>query len=309
MSEKTDALRKTHCRRMPTIVLYRQLLFLCLTLPIIQCRYTDEDLAIVLQRLGWTSSVAIVCAKEDAKNMHETAKKLSARGIGLAVTDMAKIDSQPRGLLHQFPILIFCHHEDIFGTFEDIITTHKLPSYNYMVITAAADEDSLFEDHFKAANNSLGFLKLDCHTGSACILFRVQTFRQQNILVQNEWKYSELGTYMKVFDLKGALLTFRTLSWAPWLTLYNCTSDDTVPECSNNDCSSSSICQAKGLLANLVSTLSRSNNFSVKYERQADGQWGIDGEERTDWNDPNANFTGVFGSTVRREHHGYELLC
>ena len=165
-------------------------------------------------------------------------------------------------------------------------------------------EDLGFENYFRTSIKSEGFLRLDCRIGSTCQLFRVQTFRDQDKLVQNEWPYDvSFGTYTRLFDLQGATLTFRTLSWAPWLTTIDCECDDSVVSWDDDyDCTM--VCQVEGILPNVVASLSRSYNFTPRYELQLDGVWGQLPLDGANWTDPTADFSGSFGGTVRGEHDG-----
>lgn len=172
---------------------------------------------------------------------------------------------------------------------KDVLTRRRLP-YATMILGTSVPGSS-FEDNFRRFNLSSGFFRL-AKNGGNFTFYRVQTFRDQDVLVQNEWKLLDTdraaGFQSEIFDLEGAEVSSLTLSWDPWLTLTDCQEGGRRR------------CKTGGILHNLMDLLARDSNFTW-FSDESDS-WGnvpMDGKNMTD---PEAKFDGAMGAVVRDEY-------
>ena len=120
---------------------------------------------------------------------------------------------------------------------------------------------------------------------------RVISIRHNPQVILNEIEFSSQGRVKPSYDLQGIHITCSTLSWAPYLSLFDCNE------------SNGKSCKSEGYLADLVNMMGNQQNFT----------WHCDAEPNNDWGTAPksgpANVNGTWGGVLGDVTNGDYPLC
>ena len=247
------------------------------------CNY--EDVGLHIKALGWTSVNAVYCNRNEREKLNGIIKVISAFGVRTAAFHLHEFGVDAI-LRKKHPSLVFLCEEDeaAFAVLQSFLGC-KLPAYRALFISTKRSVGGEGPPGIERANYSVGFYQLLAPANDdRCRLYRVQTFREEaQPAVRNPLNVNRFGIIEEKYDLKGSRLVFQTLPWPPWLDFVNC-SNSREPR----------ICDAVGILPEIVDLLGKMFNFRPVYKRHPVDEWG--GDFDGDFLDVNFVFSdGAFG--------------
>ena len=120
---------------------------------------------------------------------------------------------------------------------------------------------------------------------------RIITIRHNPQVIMNQLEFSSFGRIKPSYDLQGIHIKCSTLSWAPYLSLFDCNEND------------GKSCKSEGYLADLVDMMGSQQNFT----------WHCDAEPNNDWGTAPksgpANVNGSWGGVLGDVTNGDYPLC
>ena len=120
---------------------------------------------------------------------------------------------------------------------------------------------------------------------------RIISIRHNPQVIMNEIEFSSLGRIRPSYDMQGIHIKCSTLSWAPYLSLYDCNKND------------GKSCKSEGYLADLVDMMGSKQNFTWHCDAEPNNDWGV-----TQKSGP-ANVNGTWGGVLGDVTNGDYPLC
>ncbi len=155
----------------------------------------------------------------------------------------------------------------------------NMPQHRLIVVTGEMEKD--INTCLSTVNKSRAFFISDIQTWS---LSRIQIFSSHQI-VRNAWPYDVKSCkFNKAYNLQKASVSMLTLSWMPWLSIYDCD-----PKGKN--------CNSFGILREVFDILAHLYNFTYSIDREDHNDWGVVPKNGS-YFDANPTFSGVLGATV-----------
>ena len=128
--------------------------------------------------------------------------------------------------------------------------------------------------------------------GSSKLMWeRVISIRHNPQVIMNEIEFSSVGRVKPSYDLQGIHITCSTLSWAPYLSLFDCNESD------------GKSCKSEGYLADLVDMMGNQQNFTWHCDAEANNDWGTAPKSGP------ANMNGTWGGVLGDVTNGDYPLC
>ena len=117
------------------------------------------------------------------------------------------------------------------------------------------------------------------------------TLKHNPQVVSNEVHFQQSGRIIEKYDMQGLHVKCSTLSWAPYLSLYDCNEE------TGKDCKST------GYIADIMNLLGSSQNFTWHCDAEPNNDWGV-----TPKSGP-SNVNGTWGGVVGDVVNGDYPLC
>ena len=224
---------------------------------------SDSDLSSSLKShwraLGW-KKVAVVYRRENdnfhQRNMPGLVKLCSKNNVSLSFFEEERIRAGTEVIGKEHPVTFL--GGDLALDLLRQRLDRKYPPYTTMIFGGSWRG---YESALKSLNKSAGFFRL-VNSGGNFTLFRVQTFKGQEVIIENEWKLSkdeEDKFVEEVYDLMGAEVASVSDTWEPWEVLHDCDGHGRR-------------CETRGILPQIMNGVARMYNFTWYTDRRVG--WG-----------------------------------
>ena len=201
-----------------------ELLFVFLLVPIIisKCDVKieeEEEMLITWKLLGW-KNVLLVIDNNSGINKNNFIKTALNQSFSISAINSEKVNVELAISLNKLPIVLIGETVQNFELIKMLVQNGQ-PPYSTMLVSLSTEQENIFDSYFKNVNISLGFMFMKQSIEKDWSLFRIQTFRDQAILVQN--KFEIYQTHLsETIDLKGAVINALDLAWMPYMRAYDC---------------------------------------------------------------------------------------
>ena len=242
----------------------------------------EEAFSVAVTSLRWRRFDVVV--EDSATLAHFGPKKAITRASKMSI----QVSVRPRGqaATSSDMVIPIAYVAKSFQCQEELVSLVSLarPPDSLLVVVQSSNVSQV-ESCYANLTHSRSFILFEADGNT---LFNVRTFKHEEVVVQNVWRIEKGGDVVdKVVDLKGAQVRMITLSWPPWLSVY--------------DCNENKGCKTRGLLAELNDIVKEMFNFTYVVDKEPGDFWGSTPITGTYYDD-NATFGGVLGAVVSQEY-------
>ena len=209
------------------MIITEQIILLLLPIFCINASLSEDNLLKLWKLLGWKKLIVVKDQKVNQQvNILNFTKNAMKQDFIIACVDSNENMMYSTRVLknqQQQPIVFLGETELNCMLIHELVKNGQPPYLTMLVSLPTKNDESIFDLYFANITASMGLFYITKTINQDWNLYRVQTFKDQHLLVKNQFIVDEQKTTLtETFDLESAVLNAIDHSYMPYMNTYDC---------------------------------------------------------------------------------------